>query len=235
MEKAWRLQTWCVHRATESATICQSCYGRNFPEQRPHPQAPCDTRRSYVPALAHRTVQGQGVHREDSRVRLTSNNTFERTVVHVARRARMDCALAGAQWPSWAAAQLGRGRVKESTPDGKALMSNNTLADRGKSWARRPRVELCARRRATAAMAGRSTESLERTRDEPGKRTMIGFAIAVGASFHCSSTSSWVRRMHPHRTGLLMCLGWLVGAVLIAWGAVGLAIRQFRTRQSSAP
>ena len=33
---------------------------------------------------------------------------------------------------------------------------------------------------------------------------------------------------NPIGLGLLMCLGWLVGAVLIAWGAVGLVISKFR-------
>ncbi len=40
---------------------------------------------------------------------MTSNNTFERTVTHHGRAVlAMDCVLGGAQWRSWAAAQLSR-------------------------------------------------------------------------------------------------------------------------------
>ena len=58
---------------------------------------------------------------------------------------------------------------------------------------------------------------------------MIGCAIAVGASIPLLLYVIFgPKNGNPIGLGLLMLLGWLVGAVLIAWGAVGVVISQFR-------
>ena len=58
---------------------------------------------------------------------------------------------------------------------------------------------------------------------------MIGSAIAVGASIPLLLYVIFgPKNGNPIGLGLLMLLGWLVGAVLIAWGAVGVVISQFR-------
>ena len=61
------------------------------------------------------------------------------------------------------------------------------------------------------------------------KRTMMGFAIAIGASVPLLLYVIFgPKDGNPIGLGLLMWLGWLVGAVLIVWGVVGLVISQFR-------
>jgi hypothetical protein len=61
------------------------------------------------------------------------------------------------------------------------------------------------------------------------RRAMIGSAIAVGASIPLLLYVIFgPKNGNPIGLGLLMLLGWLVGAVLIAWGAVGVVISQFR-------
>jgi hypothetical protein len=61
------------------------------------------------------------------------------------------------------------------------------------------------------------------------KRTAIGFAIAVGASIPLLLyLILGPKDGNPIGLGLLMSLGWLVGVVLIAWGAAGLAISKLR-------
>ena len=62
-----------------------------------------------------------------------------------------------------------------------------------------------------------------------GKRALVGFAVALGASIPLLLYVMFgPKDGNPIGLGLLMCLGWLVGAVLVAWGVIGLAISQFR-------
>ena len=61
------------------------------------------------------------------------------------------------------------------------------------------------------------------------RRAVIGFAIAVGASIPLLLYVMFgPKDGNPIGLGLLMLIGWLVGAVLIAWGAVGVVISRFR-------
>ena len=65
------------------------------------------------------------------------------------------------------------------------------------------------------------------------RRAIIGSAVAVGASIPLLLyVILGPKDGNPIGLGLLMLLGWLVGAVLIAWGAVGLAISQFRNNDN---
>jgi hypothetical protein len=61
------------------------------------------------------------------------------------------------------------------------------------------------------------------------RRAVIGSAIAVGASIPLLLYVVFgPKDGNPIGLGLLMLIGWLVGAVLIAWGAVGVVISRFR-------
>ena len=60
------------------------------------------------------------------------------------------------------------------------------------------------------------------------KRATIGVAVAVVGSVPLILyVMMGPRDGNPVGLGLLMCLGWLVGAVLIAWGVIGLVVAWF--------
>src|SRR5258706_14403878 len=61
------------------------------------------------------------------------------------------------------------------------------------------------------------------------RRAIIGSAIAVGASIPLLLYVIFgPKNGNPVGLGLLMLFGWLVGVVLIAWGAIGIVISQVR-------
>jgi hypothetical protein len=63
----------------------------------------------------------------------------------------------------------------------------------------------------------------------PAKRLLVGLAIAAGATVPLLLyVILGPRHGNPIGLGLLMWLGWLVGLVLMAWGAIGLVISQFK-------
>ena len=60
------------------------------------------------------------------------------------------------------------------------------------------------------------------------KRAMIGVAVAVVGSVPLILyVMVGPRDGNPVGLGLLMCLSWLVGAVLTAWGVIGLVVARF--------
>ena len=60
------------------------------------------------------------------------------------------------------------------------------------------------------------------------KRAMIGVAVAVVGSVPLILyVMVGPRDGNPVGLGLLMWLSWLVGAVLIAWGVIGLVVARF--------
>jgi hypothetical protein len=64
------------------------------------------------------------------------------------------------------------------------------------------------------------------------KRAMIGVAVAaVGSVPLILYVMLGPRDGNPVGLGLLMALSWLVGAVLTAWGVIGLVIARFVARE----
>ena len=60
------------------------------------------------------------------------------------------------------------------------------------------------------------------------KRAKIGVAVAVVGSIPLILYMMvGPRDGNPIGLGLLMCLSWLVGAVLTAWGVIGLVVARF--------
>jgi hypothetical protein len=60
------------------------------------------------------------------------------------------------------------------------------------------------------------------------KRAMIGVGVAVVGSLPLILyVMVGPRDGNPVGLGLLMCLSWLVGAVLTAWGVIGLVLARF--------
>jgi hypothetical protein len=75
---------------------------------------------------------------------------------------------------------------------------------------------------------GRPLNAIVRAHMTHGRRALIGAAIAVGGSIPLLIyIAVGPKDGNPIGLGLLMCLAWLIGAVLVGAGAIGFVVSQF--------